>query len=170
MISVKGSRCRKKAAAAFAAGFTVIELLTSIVIIGVIAAASAPRMFDNRAFSERGYIDEVASTLRYAQKIAIATQCDVQVTVNAGGYVAMQRAAAAGINTCNPIGVWTTAIRRTDGSQLSGSAPVGVVLAPATTVTFGVDGNVIGAAPPQLSIGATFAITVSANGAVTVTP
>lgn len=53
-------------------GFTLIELIMTMVIIGVIAAVAAPRFFDNDVFQERGFADQVKASLRFAQKIAIA--------------------------------------------------------------------------------------------------
>ncbi len=53
-------------------GFTMTELITIIVIVGILAVAALPRFFDSDAFSSRGFRDQVISTLRYAQKTAIA--------------------------------------------------------------------------------------------------
>ena len=52
--------------------FTLIELVTTILIIGILAVVTIPSLFNSRAFDERGFYDQVISTLRYAQKIAIA--------------------------------------------------------------------------------------------------
>jgi MSHA pilin protein MshC len=145
-----------------AAGFTLIELVTAIVIIAILAAVVAPHFFDTRAFSERGYADEVASALRYTQKIAIASDCGAEVTINGGSYTALQQAA------CNA-GPWTTPIRRTDGEALAGTPPGDAVVAPDATIVFARDGNVVGV-PPVLAVGA-FTVTVgSPSGLVTVQP
>ena len=49
-----------------------VELITVMIIAGVLAAVAIPRIFDNSAFQSRGFYDQVISTLRYAQKAAIA--------------------------------------------------------------------------------------------------
>lgn len=49
-----------------------VELVTIMAIIGVIAAIAMPRFFDRGGFDSRSFYDQVISTLRYAQKAAIA--------------------------------------------------------------------------------------------------
>lgn len=48
------------------------ELITVIVIIGIMGAVVMPRFFDRGTFDSRGFYDQTISTLRYAQKAAIA--------------------------------------------------------------------------------------------------
>lgn len=61
-------------------GFTLVELITVIVIVGIISAIALPRMFDRSLFDSRGYYDQLISSLRYAQKAAISQRRDVCVT------------------------------------------------------------------------------------------
>lgn len=53
-------------------GFTLVELVMTMIIIGIVGAVAAPRFFDNNVFQSRGFSDQVQATLRYAQKVAIA--------------------------------------------------------------------------------------------------
>ena len=53
-------------------GFTLVELVMTMVIVGILAVVVAPRFFDTNVFQSRGFADQVQASLRYAQKVAIA--------------------------------------------------------------------------------------------------
>jgi len=53
-------------------GFTLIELVTVVVLVSALSMFIAPRMFNTSAFNARGLQDETLALLRYAQKTAIA--------------------------------------------------------------------------------------------------
>jgi MSHA pilin protein MshC len=57
---------------ALATGFTIVELVTVMVVIGILGAIGASRFFDNNTFAGRAYSDQAKSMIRYAQKLAIA--------------------------------------------------------------------------------------------------
>ncbi|HEU0219928.1 MAG TPA: GspH/FimT family pseudopilin [Gallionella sp.] len=58
-------------------GFTLVELVMTMVIIGILAAVVAPRFFDTNIFQSRGFANQVQASLRYAQKVAIAQHRNV---------------------------------------------------------------------------------------------
>lgn len=132
-----------------------VELVTSIVIIGTLAAAIGPKLVGNRVLAERGYADELAAALRYAQSVAVASGCGVAVTLAANNYQALQP--ANGPPACS--GNWNRAITRVDGGALMGAAPNGVVLAPATQIVFDDRGHLVGGPPPVLNAGG-FTLTI----------
>jgi len=59
-------------------GFTIVELIMVIVILGIISAVALPRFFDRNTFDERFYFEEVLSSVRYAQKLAVASGCYIR--------------------------------------------------------------------------------------------
>lgn len=63
-------------------GFTLVELVTVIAVMSVMAAIAAPRFIGADTFNARGNLGLVVSSLRYAQKTAIAQHRTVYVQVN----------------------------------------------------------------------------------------
>lgn len=65
-------------------GFTLVELVMTMIIVGIIGAIAAPRFFDNDVFQERGAADQIRAALRYGQKIAVAQRRNVNVNISSG--------------------------------------------------------------------------------------
>ncbi len=81
------------------AGFTLVELVMVIVMVGVLAAIAVPRLMNSGDVSTRGLHDATLAYLRYAQKTAVAQRRTVCVTFSANG-LSLSMASAAGSYTC----------------------------------------------------------------------
>lgn len=64
-------------------GFTLIELIVVMIVIGILAVIVAPRFANRSDFDARGYFDGTLSVLRYAQKTAVAQRRMVCVSFGA---------------------------------------------------------------------------------------
>lgn len=84
-------------------GFTLIELIMVMVILGILAVYAVPRIFNSNDFYARGFHDETLSILRYAQKTAIAQRRTVCVVFSAPSPASatLTIASAAASYTCN---------------------------------------------------------------------
>lgn len=82
-------------------GFTLIELIMVIVLLGILAVFAAPRIFNSNDFNARGFHDETLAFLRYAQKTAIAQRRTVCVVFSGTVSASLRTASAAATPTCN---------------------------------------------------------------------
>ena len=110
-------------------GFTLIELIMVIIILGIIAIFAASRFVNRTDFDEIGFFEESLSAVRYAQKIAMASGCDVRVTFNATG-VTLREWIDTGNNSCDfaSPGAVLTALPRPGGGNFTTTAPAGVAV------------------------------------------
>lgn len=142
-------------------GFTLLEIASAVVIVGIIAAFTAPRFFDDKTFLERGYYEELAASLKYARKLAIVSSCPVRVQVTAHGYTASRRSRHDG--GCDATdSSWSTNVQLADGQLLSGVSPVGVSSAPPVAITFDALGRTDLPSDQRITVGQ-FALTVIAS-------
>ena len=148
------------------AGYTIVELVLVLVIIAILGAAAGPRFFDNTAFDERGYHDELASALRYAQKVAVASGCRVRAEINASSYALTQQAPQAG--HCDPADAsFPLPVLLSTGQTMSASAPAGVVTSPAITIVYDALGRTNLAANQTLTVGPRTILVQADSGLVT---
>jgi len=136
-------------------GFTLIELIMTMILIGILAFVALPRMDVLRGWDEIGYRDRVKATLEYARKSAVAQRRLVRVTIAGSGLtMEAQQQTPEGEGTAG----WL-ALNLPGGNTNSFAAPGGVSLTPADdVVTF----NALGR--PD----ATKSFTVTGGGTITV--
>lgn len=134
------------------AGLTIVELILVLVIVSVLGALAGPRFFNDRDFEARGYAEELAVALRYAQKLAIGSGCPVRVQVTGTTYALNQQAPLAG--HCDPADTtFPVPVLLPSGQAASGTAPDGVTAAPATSFVIDALGRTSLAADITLTVG-----------------
>lgn len=160
-----------------ARGFTFVELIAVIVVVGILAAIAGSRLMDRAPFASVAFHDQTMALLRFAQKTAIAQNRNVFVRVNAAGV------ALCYTSTCNP-GERVTAPGGANSNSAATRAgcadarwacespPSGVTITPATQFYFDAIGKpfaVADVAPTTVSTFAPLAITVRAGASARTT-
>ena len=67
-------------------GFTLVELVMTLVMLGIIAAVSMPKFANQSTFDERYFHDDLISAARYAQRLATGSGCLVRFSVSSSGF------------------------------------------------------------------------------------
>ena len=107
------------------AGVTLTELVTVIVLLGIISVFAASRFFTRSDFDERGFFEISIQAVRYAQKVAIASGCDVRVQFTGTGY-ALHEWINGSSCAADSGGSGLTPLERPGGGDFSDTAPDGV--------------------------------------------
>ena len=71
-------------------GFTLVELIVILVLLGIVSAVALPRFFGLTDYQVRAAYDEVTAAVRYAQKLSVASGCEVRVQIFNDGYALQQ--------------------------------------------------------------------------------
>jgi MSHA pilin protein MshC len=108
-----------------ARGFTLVELILIVVLIGILSFFAGARISDRNQANARGFAEQVASTLRFAQKAAIAQRRNVYVNVDASAR--RVRACLDAATTC------ATPLSSPAGGSLDVIGATGVTLTSGTT-------------------------------------
>lgn len=163
----RAARARLPGAAAGTGGYTLVELVVVVAVLGIVALVAGPRFFGTAVFAERGYADELAGALLLARQVAVASGCPARLTLAADGYAVHQQAAAG--NACDPgDGSWATPVVGPDGAALAGTAPAGTGASPAGTYQFDAEGKLAAAPATTIGVGAHSINIVAATGLVEV--
>jgi MSHA pilin protein MshC len=102
-------------------GFTLVELIMVIVLLGILSFVAAGRMANRDDFDVQGFAEQVATTVRLAQKSAVAQRRTVYVNVDVGA--GLVRACLDALVACN------SPLPAPFGGDLAVTAPGSVTLA-----------------------------------------
>lgn len=141
------------------AGFTLVELVVTMIILAIMAVAIVPRFANRQAFDARGFFDQARAAVEFARKAAIAERRNVCVII-AAGTLTVTRGAAFGDSCGPPAGL--PLINPTTGNPFALSAPTGVTLA-TSSAGFTFDANGSTASAVTITVDGTRVITVEAG-------
>lgn len=122
-------------------GFTLVELVTVMIVLGIMAVAIIPRFTDRQAFDARAFYDQTKAAVEFARKAAIAERRNACVAI-AGATVTLTQGVTFGAACSVPLLMPTTG-----ASTITAHA--GVTLATsAASFTF----DAIGSTPTAVTI------------------
>jgi MSHA pilin protein MshC len=74
-------------------GFTMVELIVVLILVGILGAIGAARFFNRSGFDADAYTEQTRAMLRYAQKLAVAQNRPVFVQAGTAGIALCYSAA-----------------------------------------------------------------------------
>ena len=108
-------------------GFTFVELIVVILLIGILSVFIAPRFINDNDFKARGITDEIVMAIRHAQRLSMSRAENHRIVINPTSYTVEKFVASV-----------STAVRHPDGStNFSKTLPNNIVT---STVTIEFDG------------------------------
>lgn len=114
-------------------GFTLVELIVVIVVLGILSITVLPRFADRTAFDQAGFTDQVRAAIQHARRTAIANRRYVCVTTTSSS-VSLQMDPRSPDGLAAPSCTVNVNIPGTSGNNIS--APSGVTLSLATSFRF----------------------------------
>ena len=145
-------------------GFTLVELVVILIVVGILAVAAIPRFFGNE-FSERGFHDGVKAAIQHARKAAVASRRYVCVTVAANGVTLSLDPTLPETNTaavaCDP--ALNLPVAQQGCAANAVCAPTGVALGGAVTFSFDPLGRPVNVNKTVLAATTTISVTGQPN-------
>lgn len=123
------------------AGFTLLELVIVIVILGALAVVALPRIGES-SFRSAAFAEQVATAFRYGQRLAVATGCEIRVDVSSASSSYRVTRRSDGTDTsCGTTGGFTLDVPSPGASgAFAGTATGGVTVSQGLAITFDAQG------------------------------
>ncbi len=118
----------------FQSGFTLVEVILVIVLLGILAAAVLPKAFSTSTYTTRLYFDTVLNSVEYARKLAVGTGQHIQVAVTTSTVTLSRRTEGSNCTTGTVLS--SLSDPGNNASTFVKTAPSGVTLSPAITFYF----------------------------------
>ena len=136
-------------------GFTMIELVTVMILVGVLAVAALPRLSNKQNFDTRGFFDKTKAAVQFARKAAIAERRTVCVAITGNAYTITQSTTFNG--ACS-----APLLDSSTGNAFSAISASGVTLtATVSPINFDAQGSTLTAS--TVTVGGTLSFLVEAN-------
>lgn len=119
-------------------GFTLVELILVMVVMGLLAGVALPRLTDHRSQDEMRTRDQLKATLRLARQVAVAQNRPVCFVRTAAQFNLVY---ATGGGVCSLGG--TVLTEPGTGAQALTELPAGVALSGANTLQFDARGRLV---------------------------
>jgi MSHA pilin protein MshC len=117
------------------AGFSLIELTMVIVLLGILSVFALGRLSNPDEFALKGFFDDTVNAIRFGQKLAVSTGCDVKANITGGGYQLLRS------SSCNAEDFTALVDHPANRSNAYENLSSGFIITPATSVIFNARGT-----------------------------
>ena len=101
-------------------GFTLVELIVTIIILGILATVAGPKFFGKKSYNSLGFSQMLVTSVHYAQKRAMSSGCNIrlQLTID---HLKLFR----GVSSCKDT-VMSALISKVTGEDFIEDVPAGL--------------------------------------------
>lgn len=129
-------------------GFSLIELLMVMTITGILAFFALPRLSQVMSLQSPGYRDQVAGTIEYARKVAVAQRRHVCVSI---ASTTVTVTSDRGLSSGHTNGTCPSTLLLPSGLNVI-TAPNNITASPSVSIDFDAEGRPVTGAPATITI------------------